>query len=283
MAVSSDAVAYLRGIPAVTELQEKRLEYFMPFLENSDDLVAIDAWAEFGNSSYDDIVAVRHIMSPENLRVWISDAQMSPERLGLYGMMLGLCGTAEDSFLLLQEMTTSSDDATASNGKGHQFRFGAEGLMAGYLMLTGEQGLQHLEETFIIPNNAPDSASLAFAQSLQFMMSYESDIIESARICESMRLLLQNNSMREIAITNLSRWEDWETLAVLTTMFEGDASEDRSTQRAILQFAEACVRKGNAESPPSQFVEDAEAFLSHVQSVRPELLTPNLREFQAPQ
>lgn len=275
-AITPAAVSYLRQVPGKDISQPLRLVYFVRFLEHQDPLIAIDAWAEFGCSTYDDVVAVQGLMSREKLRAWIADPLMSPERLGLYGMMLGLCGSAEDSEFLLGQMHDRGQPGVA-------LRFGSEGLMAGYLLRTGESGLQVLIETFVLPTNVPDTASHAFVQALQFMWSYERDLISEIRIREAMRLLLRHETMREIAITNLSRWEDWSTLPELVTMFDNECADDRSAQRAIIQFAQVCAKVDKAHGEASEYATAAAQFIGRVQKSRPELLTSPLYDFTAPQ
>jgi hypothetical protein len=193
---------------------------------------------------------------------------MTPERLGLYGMMLGLCGTDADAEFLFQNMYAQSSplDIAEKDSSGQwEFRFGAEGLMAGYLLLTGDKGLQTLDTILLDSADTPDSARHAFIQTLQFMWSYENQIIQRARVCQSMRRLLDSESMREIAITNLARWEDWDTLPVLIRMYETEAAGDRSTKAAVVQFAKACLRR---ERSPQHLAiaEQAEMFLCEVQA-----------------
>lgn len=286
LAITTDMVNYLQQLPVQTDPQPTRLAYFLTNLEHRDPLIAIDAWAEFGNASYDDVVAIRQLMSPEDLRRWIADKDMSPERLGLYGMMLGLSGSPEDArFLLSQMMESEPGSAIGDSNKApaRTFRFGAEGLMGGYLLLTGDEGLKQLEETIALPADVPDTARHAFVQSLQFIWSYESDVVSKARLQSSMRLLLQNSSMREIAITNLARWEDWESLPALQAMFAKDCEGDRESQRAILQFAQTCRRSVSARSNAHDYASLAEEFLCETQITRPDLLSQNVREFSAPQ
>ena len=286
LAITTDMVNYLQQLPAQTDPQPTRLAYFLTNLEHRDPLIAIDAWAEFGNASYDDVVAVRELMSPADLRRWIADKDMSPERLGLYGMMLGLSGSPEDAQFLLNQMIENEPAAAVGEGvtaPSRTFRFGAEGLMGGYLLLTGEAGLKQLENTIALPVDVPDTARHAFVQSLQFIWTYESDVISKARIQSSMRMLLQNSSMREIAITNLSRWEDWESLPALQAMFAKDCEGDRESQRAILQFAQTCRRSVSARSNARDYASLAEEFLCEAHLTRPDLLSHNVREFNAPQ
>ncbi|MFO1000465.1 MAG: hypothetical protein U0936_09005 [Planctomycetaceae bacterium] len=286
LAITTDMVNYLQQLPSQTDPQPTRLAYFLTNLEHHDPLIAIDAWAEFGNASYADVVAVRELMSPADLRRWIADEDMSPERLGLYGMMLGLSGSPEDAQFLLSQMMESEPAIDVANNQtppSRTFRFGAEGLMGGYLLLTGDEGLKQLEETVALPTDVPDTARHAFVQSLQFIWTYESDVISKARIQSSMRLLLQNSSMREIAITNLARWEDWESLPTLQSMFANDCEGDRESQRAILQFAESCCRSVSARSDANDYASLAEEFLCEAHLNRPDLLSHNIRDFNAPQ
>lgn len=285
LAITADMVNYLQHLPAQTNPQPVRLAYFLTNLEHRDPLIAIDAWAEFGNASYEDVVAVRDLMSPEDLRRWIADKDMSPERLGLYGMMLGLSGSPEDAQFLLSQMMESEPAAIGegTTAPARTFRFGAEGLMGGYLLLTGEAGLKQLEDTIALPADIPDTARHAFVQSLQFIWTYESDVISKARIQSSMRLLLQNSSMREIAITNLSRWEDWQSLPALQAMFAKDCEGDRESQRAILQFAQTCRRSASAGADGQDYASIAEEFLCEAHLTRPDLFGPTVRSFTGPQ
>ncbi len=276
IAISNSAVYYLKNIPGKEIDQQRRLTWFMDFLEHEDPMIAIDAWAEFGCSSYEDVVGVRHLMPRNKLRAWIEDPLMSPERLGLYGMMLGLCGEDSDSQFLKDHMYDREP-------QGLRLRFGSEGLMAGYLLLTKEPGLRDLEKTLILPPDVPDTAAHAFVQALQFLWSYERDIIPEDRLRESMRLLLKNAAMREIAVTNLSRWEDWTTLSALTVMFDKECGDDVSVQRAIVQFAQACEKAEMSNEPLSEHTSAAAQFLRRVQESRPQLLASPLQDFTAPQ
>ncbi len=94
---------------------------------------------------------------------------MSPERLGLYGMMLGLCGQPEDAEFLREQI---GDPKPAK-----EFRFGTEGIMGGYLLLAGEDGLSYLEETRLKPTGVDYTEHFAVMQAVQFIWSYESDVI----------------------------------------------------------------------------------------------------------
>ena len=94
-------------------------------------MIGDDAFGEFANAAYSDVVLLSKELPREKLRTWLTSNMVSPGRIGLYGMMLGLCGTDEDVKLLERKILEGTED----------FRLGIDGVMGGYLLLTGEKGL----------------------------------------------------------------------------------------------------------------------------------------------
>lgn len=265
--VSLEAIRYIKKAPAKSIRQADRLPYFVPFLENPDPLLSIDAWAEFANSTYDDVKLIKAELPQQNLRKWIADPMMSPERLGLYGMMLGLCGDADDAVFLKSQIgaipPTGKDDTQF-------FRYGTDGLMGGYLLLSGIKGVEFLEETRLKPDVPAESVHAA-VQAMQFVWSYESDLIPQARLKSSMRRLLANDELRILTIINLARWNDWECWPELEQIFHDERVSDPSTQRAIVQFAEECRKATNTDGSPQQNAIAAGDFLTKAELEHPEL------------
>ena len=72
-------------------------------------LIADDAYAEFANAPYNEIVPLAKQFPRESLRKWIVSPDVVPTRLGLYGMMLGLCGNDEDAALMQAKITETTD------------------------------------------------------------------------------------------------------------------------------------------------------------------------------
>lgn len=277
--VSLEAIRYIRNAPGQSIPQVQRLPYYLGFLENPDPLLSIDAWAEFANASYEDVKAVKDQMPREQLRQWIADPKTTPERLGLYGMMLGLCGNADDAAFLEKQI-----GAVPPMGKGEKefFRYGTDGLMAGYLLLTGEDGVEFLEETRLKPD-VPSDSVYAAVQAIQFVWSYESSLIPPSRLKSSMRGLLSNSDQRILTITNLARWKDWESLPELERIFRNESADDRATQRAIVQFAEECRKAKTDDGCPLEMACVAGKFLAWAELEHPELFrSTNNAEFLGP-
>ena len=287
LAISGLAAEYLRRMPSSALPQAQRLEYYAEHLESVDAEVAGDAWAEFGGSPYEDVKANRRLYHPERLRQWIADPLMSPERLGLYGLMLGLSGSVADAeFLETQMMDEKTGD----------FRFGAEGLLAGFLLLRGESGLDGVESAFLSERGS-DKSRHALAMTLDFFVSYEPGVISKGRASRVMRQLASDAVLCQTAVSSLARWEDWASLPELERIFGEELARrevspgeglDESGLRAILEFAKHCERSGvvangGAAGGSAEFASRAGEFLKRVETTAPALLKPQATEFRAPE
>ena len=130
--VTKASFNYIAKAPGPKEPMSKRLEFFLDYLEFPDDLVANDAYGEFASAPFAEIKKLKDKYPRERIRKWITDKDTAVTRLGLYGLMLGLCGNEDDAKLMADHITQPTQD----------FRLGIDGIMAGYLLLKGEDGPQ---------------------------------------------------------------------------------------------------------------------------------------------
>ena len=243
--VSDAAWTYLANIPTPVvdpAQQTERLAYFLDFLEHPDLIVSNDAYGEFASAPYEIIKPLRDRIPREKVRQWILDPATSVTRIGLYGLLLGLAGTEEDARAMEHKILVP--DAS--------FRLGIEGVMAGYLMIRGEDGLQVLEEKKMIArtytNPEGEEVRLPFAevyaamQTLRFMWTYEPDIIPKGRLKQSMRLLLERPELSDLVIADLARWKDWDSLDRLVAMYDEEKFNIPSVKRAIVRFLYYCSK-----------------------------------------
>lgn len=241
--VSEAGWEYLQKMPApvVDPVQQtERLVYFLSYLEHPDQMVSNDAYSEFAAAPYEVITPLRDRIPREKVRQWLVDPQTSVTRIGLYGLLLGQCGTDEDA----QAMEKKILIPEAS------FRLGIEGVMAGYLLIRGEAGLQVLEETRMrattYVNADGEEVRLPFAetyaamQALRFMWTYEPDCIPADRLKQSMRILLERPELSDLVIADLARWKDWDVQDRLVAMFDDEKFRIPSVKRAIVRFLYYC-------------------------------------------
>ncbi len=245
--VTETSFNYITQAPSKEATPVDRMKYFIKFLEYSDHIVADDAYAEFANAQYKDIVAIKDQFPREKLRQWIANKQTVPTRLGLYGLMIGLCGTAEDAEYLKSRLLEPVEG----------FRLGIDGMMGGYLVLTGADGLKVLEDAKLRAKGVPFSETYATMQGLRFMWTYGDGRISKDRLRESMRIILDRPELADLVIVDLGRWQDWSVSGRLMEIYDATGYDIPSTKRAIVRFfltAEASKPKDTNEPLPEHVV-----------------------------
>lgn len=236
---------YISNLPPLETVQEKQIErlaYFLDFLQHPELTVSNDAYAEFASAPYEIITPLRDKMPRDNLRAWVSDPDTPVTRIGLYGLLLGLCGKEEDAEAMEQKILNPDSD----------FRLGIEGVMSGYLLITGEEGLRVLEknkmESKTYTNKDGEEVKLPFSevyatmQTLRFMWTYEPDRIPKARLKKSMRTLLGRPELADLVIADLARWKDWDNQAQLMAMYDDEEFDIPSIKRAIVRYFYYCSK-----------------------------------------
>lgn len=242
-AITEIAFRYLQQAPSTETDGAVRLKYFLKFFDSTDDTIANDAHGEFASAKYDDVVAVRDFFPRAKLREWLSDSD-KPEnkgtriRRGLYGMMLGLCGNADDA-----EFLNSLLAPTPSK----EFPLGLDGMMAGYILLKGEAGLARIEDGFSKRKNDDSTVLFSIQKVLNFFWSYEPNHFSKDRLRASMRLLLDQPNFGDQVIPDLSRWQDWSVQARLIAMLDEPKMEHART--AIVKYLMASEMVGAKLTP----------------------------------
>ena len=236
--VSKTAYEYIRNSPKPTVAAADRLKYYLKYLETEDKMIADDAFGEFANAAYADVAKIAADLPREKLRKWVTTKDATPGRLGLYGMMLGLCGTEEDATKLEEKILEKTDD----------YRLGIDGIMGGYLLLTKDKGLAVLENEKLKNKQAPFSETYAAMQAVRFMWQYGDNRITPDRLRESMRTLLDRPELSDLVIADLSRMKDWSVQDKLMGMYDEETNIP-SVKRAIVRYMLSSTRDtGKKES-----------------------------------
>ncbi|MBL4885654.1 MAG: hypothetical protein JKY95_14125 [Planctomycetaceae bacterium] len=260
--ISDAGYDYVKNAPSPEDDPGKRLAYFLTYLESNDPLLADDAYAEFANAPYKTIVSIKDQFPREKIRQWVFSDETSVTRIGLYGLMIGLCGNEEDK-KLLEEKVVANDV---------EFRLGIDGIMAGYLILAGEAGLAILEDAKLkpsleSPSKVPFSETFATLQSIKFMWEYGGNRISKERLRGSQRILLENSSLADLVIIDLARWQDWSIIGQLKDMYGQEPYDVPAIKRSIVGYLIQCVKQKPTEEgkPVPEFVTQAEEFLAELE------------------
>ncbi len=255
--VTETSFNYITQAPSKEAPAKERLAYFLKFLEFPDTIVADDAYGEFANAQYKDIVSIKDQFPREKVRKWLDNPQTSPSRLGLYGLMLGLCGTVEDATYLEKKLLEPVEG----------FRLGIDGMMGGYLLLAKDGGLAVLEDAKLKNKSVPFSETYATMQALRFMWQYGDGQIAKDRLRQSMRILLDRPELADLVVVDLARWQDWSVADRLMELYGKEGYDIPSTKRAIVRFyltAEAAKPKDPKEPAP----EHVEVAKKHLKTLR---------------
>jgi len=281
--------AYIANLPKRSQPTRERLAYFMDYLEHPDQLISSDAYSEFAVAPYKVIAPMADIMPREKLRTWVTSTDTPGAHMGLYGLMLGLCGTPDDVTLFEQQVFQSSQE----------FRLGIHGLTSGYLLLTGTEGLDRLDRLKlsakyvldadgnpVLDKNGektplPFTETYAAMQALRFMWTYAEGRIPQERLRESMRLLLERPELADLVITDLARWRDWSVQDRLMDLYGAEEYNIPSIKRAIVRYMLVGSKfkpTGKDEKPPAH-VERAKKHLDQLREQDPKTASDAERFF----
>lgn len=255
--VTEASFKYISKAPSPKEPLVKRLEFYLGYLEFPDDLVANDAYGEFANAPFVEIRKLKDKFPRERVRKWVANPKTAVTRLGLYGLLLGLCGNEDDAEVMKSRITESTED----------FRLGIDGIMAGYLLLTGEEGLEVLEETKLKQGvKVPFSETYAAMQAVRFAWNYGD--IKKDRLKQAMRLLLDRPEVADLVIADLSRWKDWEVQGQLMKLYDHKDYDIPSIKRAIVRYMLVCSKDTKDDKEQNPEAEHAQLAKKHLGTLR---------------
>ena len=253
---------YLANAPGQEVPTTQRLSYYIKFLEHDDQTIASDAFSEFAIAPYDDIVPLAPLMDRKKIRSWLANPKDPADRfvrLGLYGLMMGLCGQPEDAEFLKSIVVNNSND----------YQFGIDGMTSGYLLLAGENGFDVLENEVLSSPTASYTDVFPTLQALRFMWTYSKDESAKPHLRRAMRSLLSKPQIADLVILDLARWKDWESMDKIVSHY-GKADYDvPSIKRAIFRYLLVAERVPSVEGEPDQNVVKAKKYLSVLKTKDP--------------
>lgn len=240
--ISQSAAEYILSLPAPMTVEELRLEFFLANLENPDTTIGNDSFDEFAGASFESICKLKDRLPREKLRTWVASADTTQNRVGLYGLLLGIGGNVEDAPLM--ESIIRERSMTLAGPA-------LQGLLGGYLMLTNESGLAVVEQQFGLAGKPTQDHAFALMEVLRFAWAYKSTGIAGERLKITMRKLLDQPEFAALAVVDLARWQDWESMDHVVELFSNPDFGDKTTQIAFVQYLQSAERaKGDGDVEP---------------------------------
>ena len=226
---------YILALAGLPKEGPERLNFFQEYLEDSDTLLARDAYDEFARAPYSVVKKLKPFMNHDQLVQWITAPNVPASRRRLYLTMLGVCGTKED-LPLVEERLRRTDTQSKS---------GLDAAIACFLTLRGEEGVDLIEDLFLKKREGNFSDNYVDVNAAIMALRFhgiEGDVVSRDRILRAFALLLDNPQMADLVIPDLARWEDWSQLERLVTLFKQTDPKASWVRIPIVNFARVCPR-----------------------------------------
>ncbi len=259
----------------------ERLLYYFQFLEHADVLIANDAHAEIVNAPTDDIARAAAELGPDRIRRWLQSSRTPAVRKGAYWVLLGFCGDDGDAERLEEQVQAESKN----------LRLGLQGLIFGYLQLTGERGLSVVVDRYLAkPTDADATNELGDAlKAVIWCQNNGNRAIPDQSLQAALRPLYVHPAHGELVITTLARWKDWSLLEELVEKYGTTGFEAASTRRCIARYVAAAtldrvetqVRGGQKIEVVLPHVATAERCLGQLKQRDPKLVEAAIKAFEA--
>jgi hypothetical protein len=249
--VTPAAADYLKGLLAVeTGGQARLLRYCFEYLEHSDKEVAADAYAEFIKSADIDIGRAARTASPEKLRGWLRSPHTPPERLRLYGFLLGHCGGDRDATLLRALAETLA-------GQGAPPLF--DGVLTGYALLKPEEGWAYVRALLADPAQH-FQVRYSGLRAARFFWDARPDVVPKKKVLGVLETALGQSDIADLPIEYLRGWRCWDLTDQVLALSTQPSHDHPVICRAILRYALQCPRP------------EAAAFVAGVRKASPDLV-----------
>lgn len=245
--LTKESEAYVLKVTQLPDDGLERLKFFQKFLQSEDPMLSRDSYDEFAITPYPIVQSLKPFMNHAELVSWIQEPEMPADRKRLYLTMLGVCGTESDVPMLEKMLTGTEPNA----------RSGLDALIACYLILAGEDGLELVNQQFLANKQAPYADTYAAIMAIRFHGT-ETDKIPRSALVKSLHLVLDRKDLADLVIPDLSRWGDWSQIDRLVDLFV-EAEEDNNWVRVpVVNYLRACPKP------------EAEAALEKLQKIDPD-------------
>ena len=219
---------YVKG---ALEVRQKdivtRLKYFFNYLESNEIEISADAYNEFAVAEYKEVAEIAPKLPADTVLKWLKDPNTRASRYGLYGLILGHSGKAENA----KALRTLLDDPE------RKFSSGLDGMLMGYTLLDKKAGYEYVQK-LIADSNSEFLVKHAALKTLRFFWEYRPDVLTKKELLDGMAGLMVHPDIADMPIDDLRKWKAWEmTDAVLAYAKLESHNTLPINRRSILKFA----------------------------------------------
>lgn len=229
-----EIVKYLKGAIALDEKNvPQRLEFFFPYLENPEIEISTDAYKEFAAADAKEVMAMVQHCDRTKLRTslieWLRSPDTATYRYGLYGYLLGQCGTPEDAHVLTELLDDPKRGLVS----------GVDGVLGGYVTLKPKDGWNYV--LGLLRDSKSDfTRRYAALRTIRFFWEFRPDLIPQKDLVSAISILLDQADIADLAIEDLRKWKQWDKLDQVLGLAAKPSHDVPIVQRAILRYTLSC-------------------------------------------
>lgn len=224
------SLAYVRKLSTLDK-SVGRLSFFTDYFEDTDPLLAADAYDEFARAPYSELLGIRDHLPRQKLLTWIDDTKVTTSHRRLYLCLLSICGRFED-VPRIEALIRRRDKPIQP---------ALDALIGCYIALTGEPGLPLIEELFLKNATAEYTDTYAAIMALRFI-GQDTKAVSQLRLMQAYHHMLKRPKLADLVIPDLTRGQDWTVIPELVALFKQANEKDETlwARIPIVNYLRAC-------------------------------------------
>lgn len=209
-----------------------RLAFFFKRLDAREPAVAADAFLELAKTPDAELVKAKAGFDPQTVRKLLTDPATPAERLGVFALLLGLCGSADDARFLAAELDRKplADRVRENHG----------GYLTALALLDPEAGWRRTTAALTDPARPFDQRLSALGTVRFFQATRPAE--NRDRILACYRAVLSHGDIADLAVEDLRRWKWWELTPDVLATFDRPTHAGTLVRRGIVRYALSCPR-----------------------------------------
>ena len=210
----------------------ERLKFYFQQLDSIDPVIARDAFLEFAKTPDAVLVEHKNLLDAATLRKLILNPKTPTEHVGVFAMLLGLCGNPSDAVMLQKWLQIQPTPEMIRENLG--------GLLAGLTLLNAEAGWT-MTQAILTDAERPFDHRLTAVSTVRF---FQSTRVKESKpyILQCYKGLLQAGDMADIAMEDLRRWGWWDLTDDILSLFNRLTHQAPIIRRGIVRYALSCPK-----------------------------------------
>jgi hypothetical protein len=212
----------------------QRIEVVLPYLENSDRLVAEIAWGELARSPYAAMDAARSRLNPATVTRWLDDPQLAP-RQATYMVLLGFVGGPADAVRLERQIDDMRNSHITTN-------LGA--MIGADLELRGPIRVGWVEALYLADHTRTAPEIEAAVVALSVLGDANRTIPRDLAIQAFRTFIREHPAMAGSVAPQLTDWKYWDAAPQYAALLKSDPILDPASEFAIVSYLRGAAAAG---------------------------------------